>query len=220
MRLVRGLLILVAFLGGAHYLWLLSQGGQDLWCKLENRRLHREVLKVRELSRELASIRVTSRQLAAVLVDDKTPPVILTGDRLGRDERPELSATSGPPFSLPVEGVLSRGFIRNGWPKGFDHPGIDLATASGEPVLAAARGTVLFSGRTQSWGNLVLLLHDDDYCTWYGHLTAVTIHPGDLLARGECLGQVLDQADGAHLHFAVQRAGIMLDPLDHLWHLK
>jgi murein DD-endopeptidase MepM/ murein hydrolase activator NlpD len=219
MRRLRWLLILVALLASAHYFWLLSQGGQNLLLRLENRGLQKEVLKVRELARELASVRGMARQLTAVLGEEATPQQAM-GAQLLRDEQSELRSKSGPPFSLPVEGVLSRGFSRGGWPKSLHHPGIDLATAAGEPVLAAARGTVLFSGSTANWGNLVLLLHDDDYCTWYGHLNTISVAPGAMLARGECLGQVIDQPEGAHLHFAVQHGGHLVDPLTHLWHFR
>ena len=70
-------------------------------------------------------------------------------------------------FLWPVQqGVVSSGFgIRNG----AMHSGVDISAPVGTPVLAADSGIVIFSGTLHGYGNTVIIRHDDDYATVYGH---------------------------------------------------
>ena len=101
--------------------------------------------------------------------------------------------------------------------RGGNHCGEDLNgiggmdTDEGEPVRAAARGLVIYSGKpSEEWGNVVVLAHrlpgDARVIqTLYAHLRERSVSPGRLLARGTPIGTI-GTADGhypAHLHFEV-----------------
>ncbi len=87
----------------------------------------------------------------------------------------------------------------------------------GDPVYAAGDGLVIFAGEAGGgWGKVVMLQHRDQagdfFQTFYGHLDAFTVKPGELVARGATLGTV-GTANGqyyAHLHFEIRR-GFHLD---------
>ena len=48
------------------------------------------------------------------------------------------------------------------------HPGIDIAVASGTPVVASAAGTVIVAGWMGGYGNLVVVDHGNGVATAYG----------------------------------------------------
>jgi murein DD-endopeptidase MepM/ murein hydrolase activator NlpD len=94
------------------------------------------------------------------------------------------------------------------------HAGLDLAAPLGTPVRAAASGTVEFSGRRGDAGNLVEIAHADGTRTRYAHLDSTKVQAGETVRAGQVLGAVgsTGRSTGPHLHFAVERAGQLVDP--------
>ncbi|MGN0837220.1 MAG: M23 family metallopeptidase [Akkermansia sp.] len=101
--------------------------------------------------------------------------------------------------------------------RGGHHTGADLNgiggqnSDEGDPVYAAGRGLVVFSGHAgPGWGEVVVLAHrlpgDARVIqTLYGHLASRCVHLGQLVGRGDLLGTI-GTGDGAylaHLHFEV-----------------
>lgn len=98
-----------------------------------------------------------------------------------------------------------------------DHPN----SGKGQPVLAAAAGTVIAAGwGTSGWasyGQRVYLQHDVDghkYVTMYAHLDSVAVAKGQKLAKGELLGTLGQSCNEQlacanfstpHVHFALHR---------------
>jgi murein DD-endopeptidase MepM/ murein hydrolase activator NlpD len=99
------------------------------------------------------------------------------------------------------------------------HSGVDLVAPVGTPVLAAADGTVRHVGRDAALGNLVVVEHDRQLTTRYGHLagSAPGIAPGTEVRRGEALGFVGSSglSSGPHLHYELLANGRVVDPLGH-----
>jgi murein DD-endopeptidase MepM/ murein hydrolase activator NlpD len=119
-------------------------------------------------------------------------------------------------FLWPVQqGVVSSGFgIRNG----AMHSGVDIAAPVGTPVLAADGGVVIFSGTLHGYGNTVIIRHDDDYATVYGHNARNLVSEGARVDRGQEIGEIgrTGHTTGANLHFEVRRDNIAKDPLAYL----
>jgi murein DD-endopeptidase MepM/ murein hydrolase activator NlpD len=95
------------------------------------------------------------------------------------------------------------------------HLGVDLATAAGRVVSAAAAGWVVRAGWTGGYGLMVEVRHPGDLTTRYSHLSAILCAPGDAVDPGQPLGLVgrTGLATGPHLHFEVWRGGEPRDPL-------
>jgi len=90
--------------------------------------------------------------------------------------------------------------------------GIDFASPSGSPVVAAAEGEVaLVSQSLGGLGTIVLVRHFDDYLTVYGRIEKVTVGKGDIVSRGQRIGVVSPSAQ-PRMHFEVRQGADSLDP--------
>jgi murein DD-endopeptidase MepM/ murein hydrolase activator NlpD len=96
------------------------------------------------------------------------------------------------------------------------HPGIDLAGSYGTPIYATAEGTVLRAGwNNGGYGNMVELDHGRGIVTRYGHMSAVLVHAGDHVTRGEQIGRMgsTGRSTGNHLHYEVRIDGRPVNPI-------
>ncbi|MGH2755983.1 MAG: peptidoglycan DD-metalloendopeptidase family protein, partial [Actinomycetota bacterium] len=119
-------------------------------------------------------------------------------------------------FVWPLDGYVSSHFGERG---GEMHTGIDIDGTSGEPIAAAAGGTVTASGHDDGgYGNVVVVDHGDGYATMYAHLSALDVEVGGEVAAGDPLGAVgcSGSCDGDHLHFEIRIDGEPVDPLLYL----
>lgn len=98
------------------------------------------------------------------------------------------------------------------------HRGIDLGNGrGGDPVMAAAPGTVTWAGF--DGGNGVNIRHADGTITQYWHMASLAVRRGAILAAGAFLGPVghTGNAQGDHLHWGWKTAaGVPMDPWSHL----
>jgi murein DD-endopeptidase MepM/ murein hydrolase activator NlpD len=133
-----------------------------------------------------------------------------------RGVHPYTGERASRQFQWPVsQGVVSSGFgIRNG----AMHDGVDIAAPAGTPVYAADSGVVIFSGTLHGYGNTVIIRHDDDYATVYGHNERNLVSEGNRVARGQEIGEIgrSGRTTGANLHFEVRRDNVAKDPLAYL----
>lgn len=112
-------------------------------------------------------------------------------------------------FRWPVSGWLTQGYR-------FDHRAIDIAANWGTPVAAADRGVVTRAGwNNQGYGYFVVIDHNIDYVTLYGHLSRYFVEEGDIVAKGQLIGTVgsTGNSTGPHLHFEIRDFGRLVNPL-------
>jgi murein DD-endopeptidase MepM/ murein hydrolase activator NlpD len=83
------------------------------------------------------------------------------------------------------------------------HSGIDIAAPSGTPVVATGSGTVVLAGWNGGYGKTIVIQHNDTQQTLYGHLSEVSVQPGQTIERGTVIGLVgsTGNSTGPHLHF-------------------
>lgn len=98
------------------------------------------------------------------------------------------------------------------------HKGLDLAAGEGTPTYAAAAGTVIIAGWSNSAGNWVVIDHGNGLVTKYMHHSALAVSAGQTVAKGQQIGYVGNTGDsfGAHLHFQVEVNGSAVDPQGYL----
>lgn len=100
------------------------------------------------------------------------------------------------------------------------HNGLDMIAPSGEPVYAAADGTVKNVIRSRKGlGNVVEIDHGNGYVTRYAHLADVEVRKGRKLSKGTRIGYVgvSGNSFAPHLHYEVLRDTVVLDPVNHLF---
>ncbi|MDR2386248.1 MAG: M23 family metallopeptidase [Deltaproteobacteria bacterium] len=96
------------------------------------------------------------------------------------------------------------------------HLGVDYAAPTGTPVSAVADGVVNYAGFRGGYGRLVVLEHQGDIITMYGHLSVIAkgITAKVKVKQGDVIGNVGSSglATGPHLDFRIRRKGEFVDP--------
>jgi len=135
--------------------------------------------------------------------------------RVEATAEPKVLAASkgnGVQWAWPATGKLVGQFVESG------SKGIDIAGRSGDPVLAAAEGKVVYTGTgLRGYGQLVIVKHDVTYLTAYAHNSKILVKEGQMVPRGQKIAEMGDSgADQVKLHFEIRRQGKPVDPLAHL----
>ena len=139
----------------------------------------------------------------------------------------EQRRDSIPPLTLPLKGMsyvqtgASVGLKHNPLYKvAMQHDGLDLIAPQGEPVYAAASGTVsqVIHSR-KGLGNIVEISHGNGYVTRYCMLGDVSASKGRKVQRGQKIGTVgiTTSFTAPHLHFEVLHRGKVCDPVHYLF---
>jgi murein DD-endopeptidase MepM/ murein hydrolase activator NlpD len=95
--------------------------------------------------------------------------------------------------------------------KGNGHNGVDFKASIGTQILAAADGVIKDTGNTDtkcpggSYGKFVIIEHENNLSTLYGHLSSLQVSTGQKVTRSQLIGYSGDTGyvTGPHLHFTV-----------------
>ncbi len=149
--------------------------------------------------------------------------------RIPRDD-PAVARTYGPGYC----GTITDGIVGDGlfiwpttehWLSGYDfnpaanHPAIDIAGDTGNPVWAVDDGVVVYAGWSYSgYGNLVVIDHGNDWQSLYAHLNDYFIGCGDSVYQGAEIGTVGNTGNSAgdHLHFELLYGTAKVNPWNFL----
>jgi len=127
-------------------------------------------------------------------------------------------ASASGSWTWPVVGPVIRGFEPPASRYGSGHRGIDIATDVGTTVLAPAAGKVTFAGPVAGY-LFITIDHGAGLESTYSWLSAVLVHKGDVVRRGEPLARTgwgHPSSAIPHLHFGVKLLDVYVDPTRYL----
>ncbi len=128
--------------------------------------------------------------------------------------RPTPPPVSAIVWQWPADGPLLNRFV----PGDVTRQGIDIAGKSGDPVRAAADGVVVYSGAgLVGYGELIIVKHNDEWLSAYGHNRARLVNEGQVVKAGQQIAE-LGRTGAARemLHFEIRHNGKPVDPLRYL----
>ncbi len=119
----------------------------------------------------------------------------------------------------PVSGTITSRFAASSRIRVSSHTGLDIATASGTPIKAAASGTVTFSGRKGSYGYMVVISHGNNVQTYYAHCSKLYVSAGQTVTQGQTIAAVgsTGNSTGPHLHLEVRVNGVAYNPQNYVY---
>ena len=136
-----------------------------------------------------------------------SPPIPVPGQK-------EIAAGDGKMvWEWPAQGRLLYAFGQGANPKG-----VGIEGRSGQPVLAAAPGKVVYSGSgLRGYGKLIIIKHNASYLSVYAHNSQILVKEGQAVAKGQKIAEIGDtDSDRIALHFEIRRLGKPIDPLQYL----
>ncbi|WP_367068800.1 peptidoglycan DD-metalloendopeptidase family protein [Oryzisolibacter sp. LB2S] len=172
--------------------------------------------------------RVAAKQYREQRLSVAPRTVDLAPEDLARHERErahqqQVMATFSTPLPerltmiQPVPGRRSSSFglrrVFNGQARN-PHSGMDIAAATGTPIVAPLAGRVIDVGDYFFNGGTVWLDHGGGLLSMYCHLSGVDCRPGDSLQTGDAFCRVgaTGRVTGPHLHWGVMLNRTMVDP--------
>jgi len=120
-------------------------------------------------------------------------------------------------LSHPTRG----GYMTSGYGERWSsfHKGIDIAGNIGDNVFAAMDGEIIYAEYNDGgYGNLIIIKHEDDMNTYYGHLNEYQVKVGDKVKKGDIIGKVGNTgfSTGPHLHFELRVNNEPVDPTEYI----
>lgn len=151
---------------------------------------------------------------ATVQPATKSPAAHATPTPLPVPAQKEVPAGDGKMiWEWPAQGRLLYGFGQ-----GANQKGVGIEGRSGQPVLAAAPGKVVYSGSgLRGYGKLIIVKHNASYLSVYAHNSQILVKEGQTVAKGQKIAEIGDtDSDRIALHFEIRRLGKPIDPLQYL----
>lgn len=123
---------------------------------------------------------------------------------------------------FPLEGSVTSVFAERIDPFGSgyyeEHEGIDIAAVDSTDVLAFMDGTVKATGTGNSYGNYIIITHNDEVETLYAHCEELYVKKDDKVYAGDIIAKAgnTGRSTAVHLHFEIRVNGKKVDPLPYL----
>ncbi|WP_445326675.1 M23 family metallopeptidase [Sphingobium sp. AN641] len=115
-----------------------------------------------------------------------------------------------------LSGLFGAQRIYQGQPGAY-HGGVDIAGATGDPVVAPADGVVVLAADKPFTleGRLLMIDHGRSLGSAFLHLSRIDVKLGDHVTRGQRIGAIgaTGRATGPHLHWGMKWNAARIDPL-------
>lgn len=109
----------------------------------------------------------------------------------------------------PTEGKVIESFS----PADPSRKGIKISGKRNQPVVAAESGEIVYSGSgLVGYGELIIVKHNNDFLSAYGHNNKRLVKEGQRVARGDAIAEMGVAGGSPVLHFEIRRRGQPVDP--------
>lgn len=94
------------------------------------------------------------------------------------------------------------------------HKGMDFAVPFGTPITAVMAGTVIETGESNSYGNYIVVEHENGIKTRYAHCSSIQASENDKVTDQDVIAFAGSSGDstGPHVHLEVEIDGATVDP--------
>nr|WP_106782019.1 M23 family metallopeptidase [Lysinibacillus timonensis] len=141
-----------------------------------------------------------------VVLEDPVDHIVKIGTKV-------VSSRGTGDFSWPTVGGYISSQMGTRW--GGYHRGIDIAGPSSYDIKAADNGVVTAAGWDGTYGNRIIINHNNGYETLYAHLSSIEVNVGQVVPKGSVIGIMgsTGNSTGTHLHFEIHKYGSIINPL-------
>ncbi|MCP4332073.1 MAG: M23 family metallopeptidase [Gammaproteobacteria bacterium] len=192
------------------------KAGEHFIEKSDSGQVHRKFFEVGHKEYSTQHIEIKDKRKVNPYASDMDR--IIAEKKRKRKARVHFSRTAvDVDFLLPLEGTRTGSFGRrrvfNGQARN-PHSGMDIAAATGVPVLAPSAGKVIELGDFFFSGNLVYLDHGQGLISLFAHLSEIDVELGQQVGKGQVVGKVgaTGRVTGPHLHWSLGLNGTWIDP--------
>lgn len=114
-------------------------------------------------------------------------------------------------YNHPIAGHKTSDF---GFRRYRYHFGVDIDLETGDSVGCVFDGKVRIAQFSKSYGNIIVVRHNNGLETYYAHLSKLLVKPGQDITAGQVLGLGgnTGRSRGSHLHFEVRYKGQPINP--------
>lgn len=128
------------------------------------------------------------------------------------ENKSESTSVDDIDWAWPTKGKISANFNEGGG------KGMDIAGTTGQTIIAAAAGKVIYSGSDlRGYGKLVIIKHNASYLSVYAHNSQIVVKEGQQVSRGQKIAEMGNtDSNTVKLHFEIRRQGKSVDPSKYL----
>ncbi len=130
-----------------------------------------------------------------------------------------VGTIAGMSLARPVSGRITSRYGSRSARRSSSHTGLDIATSLGTPITPIAGGTVTFSGRKGSYGNLIIISHGNGIESYYAHCNELYAKVGQRVEKNTVISTVgsTGNSTGPHLHLEIRQNGTTLNPENYVY---
>ncbi|WP_207389216.1 peptidoglycan DD-metalloendopeptidase family protein [Marinobacter halodurans] len=128
--------------------------------------------------------------------------------------RDQTQVVSDIQWRWPNVGPVIAGYSTSG----KVNKGIDISGKPGDPIRAAASGSVVYAGSgLLGYGNLIIVNHNEHYLSAYAHNRKILVQEGENVRAGQLIAEMGSSgANATKLHFEIRKNGNPVDPMNYL----
>jgi lipoprotein NlpD len=159
------------------------------------------------------SVKVTPIVAPKPMIQKSNPREVVKTE--SKTETPKLTATAPTEnsfiLSKPTNAPIITPF------NDVTNKGVEFSGKLGDPILAAADGKVIYSGNNlRTYGNLIILNHNNSFVTVYANNKTLLVKEGDMVKRGQKIAEMGNsESDKVKLHFELRKNSKPIDPISY-----